>query len=164
MITENLTERRFLDAIFRAEIERGAVEIASTLTSTGALSVAEYSLLEHPEIPVALVLNADTDDLERVDARQRTIERILTRAAPTGWHVTLAVPKIDAWVKADPRVREDFESNEATRDNRFNQGVRIGELAKVAPIDREAIARAHPEFRALEEFVERHAPIPQPSA
>src|SRR5262249_51242378 len=114
--------------------------------------------------PIALVLNTDTDDPERIEREQKTIERILYRAAPRGWHVTLAIPKIDAWVKADPRIRQDFEANLATRDSRYNQSLQIEELVKEAPLDREAIRRAHPEFRALEEFIERSSPIPQPAS
>jgi hypothetical protein len=164
LITHSVTNQRFLEAVFRKERESGAMEVSSRSTYSGAIATAEYSLLTGQHNPIALVLNADTDDPERIESEERTIGRILYRAAPNGWHVALAVPNVDAWVKADPRIRADFEANPATRDSRYNQAVRIEELVKEAPLDRDAIRRARPEFRALEEFIERSSPILQPAS
>jgi hypothetical protein len=164
VITHSATDQRFLEAIFRKERESGVMEVSSRSTYSGAIAMAEYMLLMTGDRPIVLILNADTDDPERIKREQRTIERILYRSAPNGWHVTLAIPNVDAWVKADPRIRADFEANSATRGNRYNQAIRIWELVKEAPLNREEIRRVHPEFRALDEFIERSSPILQPAS
>jgi hypothetical protein len=76
----------------------------------------------------------------------------------------VAVPRVDAWVLADPRIAQAFLEDEATRTRWSAQAERIGELARQAPLDREAIGRACPGFAALAEFIKRHAPVPQPTA
>jgi hypothetical protein len=65
MLTENLPEARVLEAIFRAERENGWLEVSYHLTASGALSSGELSLLEHPDVPVALVVNSITLDKEK---------------------------------------------------------------------------------------------------
>jgi hypothetical protein len=157
VLTENLPEERALQAIFRDELERGSIEVQSLLTSSAALGVAEYSLLEHPDRPIALVLNAGDEDPMRREERRDTIHRILTNASTSGWHVALAVPDVEAWFMADPFVRATFDADEAARSSRHERAVRIGPLARRRSIDRESICREFPEFQALAEFLERSA-------
>lgn len=164
LLAENLPEHRLLEAIFLDERQRGLVEVSSFLTPDAALGAAELFLLQHPERPVALVLNTGTDHSERIAAQRKVTRRVLSRITPDGWHLALAIPDVDAWVMADSRLRQAFESDETTRRSRYERAVRIGDLARDLPVDHEAIGRAHPEFAALAEFINRHATVPQPMA
>ncbi len=164
MIAENLPDQRCLEAIFLEEIERGALQVDSTLTASAATSIAEYSLMTAPERPIALVCNAHTTDPDAIDDERGAVRRILGRVAHSGWHVAWAYPNVDAWILADPRVRGIFDGDEVTRRSRYDRAVRIGPLARTQAIDRDAIGRAFPDFRALVAFIERHAFVPQPTS
>src|SRR5688500_7078178 len=96
LITENLPEQRFLEAIFLREVDDlKTVEVDSALTASAATGIAEYALMEHPERPVALVINTDTEDPEEIEEEVRgPVHRILAQITPTGWHVALAIPKV----------------------------------------------------------------------
>jgi hypothetical protein len=85
---------------------------------------------------------------------------MLSRIAHSGWHVTLAIPNLDAWVTADPRVKAIFDSNEATKTDRYLRAARIVGLAQERPLDRKAIGLAHPEFLELLRFVSQYEPVP----
>src|SRR4051812_25188647 len=106
ILAENLPEQRFLEAIFREELEHDLVEISSWLTSSAVIGIAQRTLLEQPERPVALVLNTNTRDPREIDVQGRTVRRILARITPDGWHVALAIPEVDVWVLADPRIAQ----------------------------------------------------------
>ncbi len=162
LITENLPEQRFLEAIFRPEIERGAVQVDSALTASAATGIAEYSLLSYPGRPVALVLNAGGRYPLTDEDLEATI-RILSKASRSDWCFVPADPDVDAWVMADPRVRAGFESDETTRNNLHERAARIGDLARARPIDRAAIGRSHPSFRDLDNFIKQHTSALQPT-
>jgi hypothetical protein len=163
LMAENLPEHRILEAIFLPERTAGLLKVSSYLTSSAAVAAAVGSVLERPDVPLALVLNTKTDDPAKIDDERRTISRILYRNGPADWHVALAVPDVDSWLMADPRVRQVFEADEVTRTDRYERAVRAIDLARAAPIDREAIGRAHPEFRALNEFIVENTRVPQTS-
>lgn len=162
LITQDLPEQRFLEAIFRPEVELGTVQVDSGLTVSAAIGIAEYSLLSYPGRPVALVLNTGgrypltNEDLEA------TI-RILSDASPSPWCFVPADPDIDAWVMADSRVRACFISDETTRNSVSERAARIGDLARDEPLDRAAIGQSHPSFRDLDSFIRQHASALQPT-
>jgi hypothetical protein len=161
ILAENLPEQRFLEAIFQEEMVRNLVEISSWLTSSAVIGIAQRTLLEQPGRPVALVLNSNDSDPQEIEDRSRTVRRILSQITPDNWHVTLAIPKVDSWIRADPRIAQAFQADETMRNDRYNQAVQIGYLVQQAPLDRLAIGRVHPEFAALAEFIQRHLPVPQ---
>jgi hypothetical protein len=165
IFTEKLPEQRFLQAIFFEEEALGLVEISPELAASGAVSAATSSLLDHPERPAVVVINADTEDPREVKALRGSAWRLLAQVTDgdENWHVAVAVPRVDAWVLADPRIAQAFQAEEATRTRRWAQAERIGELARQAPLDREAIGRAHPGFAALAAFIKRLAPVPEPA-
>jgi hypothetical protein len=168
LISENLPEQSFLQAIFLEEWRRGLVGFGSYLTPDGALSGAELHLLRNlgrrEKQPIALVLNAGSRPLEVIARKRAAIGRDLSKISRGNWHVTLAIPKVDAWVLADPAVRAGFEADEATRDNRYEQSRRIREIAERRPIDRQLIAASHPEFVELAEYIREKTAVPQPTA
>src|SRR5579884_785003 len=154
LIVENLAEKRFAEALLRPY----RLRIDDALTTSGAVALAELSLLEHPEQPVALLLNAGTEEPERIEELRATVKRILARAAPEGWFVALAIPRLNAWAVTDPRIRRAFEEEEATRSDYFNQAVRIGPLTTRQPFDATALRQANEDFRGLLRFLEIHQP------
>jgi hypothetical protein len=166
LFTEKLADRRFMEAIFLEEEARGLVEIEAELTSSGAVTAAMTVLSDHPERLIAVAINADTNDPREVKAIRGSAWRLLAQLTDgdENWHVAVAVPRIDAWILADPRIAQAFQADEATRKSRYAQAEQIGELARQAPLDRAAIGRACPEFAALAEFIKRHAPVPEPTA
>src|SRR5438132_5984776 len=93
VFVENLPEKRIAEAI----LGRYHPEIVDGFTASAATALAELSLLEHPERPVAVLLNTRTEDPAEIDEVRSALRRILARASPSGWYVALAVPRLDAW-------------------------------------------------------------------
>ena len=164
MLTDGKINEGLIRALFRDELDRGEITLRSYYATSGAIGAAEFTLIEYPDVAVILVFNAGDEEDYKIEERQATIHRILYRDAPDGWHVTLAVPDVDAWVMADPEVRAAFEADEATRANPRERSKRIGPMAEARAIDREAIAHAHPEFASLMEFLASRARIARASA
>jgi hypothetical protein len=149
----------FLEAFFPDEVEAGRLRVQHGEGQGDPISMAMTTLLERPGSLVAVVINTDTTDEDRIERELRgPAFRTLAGAAYKGWHVALAIPRIDAWAVHDPRVKADFESRPETRsdDAFWARGLRITELAKAAPIDVDRIARADEEFRGLLEFSRQH--------
>jgi hypothetical protein len=138
------------------------VEIVDSLTTSGTIGLAELSLLEHPERPVAVLLTAP--DGEEADQTRATVKRILARAAPEGWYVGVAVPRLEAWATTDPRIKQDLESYRPGKANSSERAVRIAELTKHQPFDPSELYRKNPDFRGLVDFLQRHSPNPAQGA
>ena len=153
--TEDRAEQHFLEAIFAESIASGIVTVRSGLGRSPAISFVQSSLFEHPERPVALVLNTETEDLSEILAQRGTVSRILARASSSGWHLALAIPKLNAWAKIDPRIAAAFEADEATREDYYAQASRIRDLTRRRPFDVEALRAKSREFRKLEDFIQR---------
>src|SRR5262249_32795669 len=117
VVVETLAEQRILEAILHWQIARQEVEIDSGWTTSGAIARAQAFVLDHLERPVALVLNTHSTDWNQVENLRGTAQRLLSWAGTSNWHVALAIPRMDAWAKADPRIREAFEKDERLRDN-----------------------------------------------
>lgn len=156
LVTANLPDHRILEAIFLEESRAGLIEVSSYDLPNSALAGAELNLLQYPDRAVALVLNAGTDVSEKVDRKRAGFRRYLARITRKNWIVVLAVPDVDSWVADDPRVRERMTTDPAFRDSLDERAVRIEELASAHPLDRSAIGQAHPEFRTLLDFIEKH--------
>jgi hypothetical protein len=122
------------------------------------------SRLEHPEIPVAVLLNANTEDPSEVEQLRATVKRILARAAPEGWYVAVAVPRLDAWAITDPRIRKDFESWMEGKGNYFHRAVRMPDLTRETPFDPTELLRSTPDLRGLVDFLRRRTPAAAPEA
>jgi len=151
---ENLPEKRFAEAL----LQPYAAEIIDGLTTSGAIALAELSLLEYPERPVAVLLNAPAGDRRESEQSRATVKRILARAAPEGWYVGVAIPRLDAWAMTDPRIKQDFESYLQGRANYLDRAVRIGELTKSQPFDPSELYRKSDDFKGLVEFLQRYSP------
>jgi hypothetical protein len=153
---ENLPEKRFAEALLQSY----PVEIIDGLTTSGAIALAELSLLEHPERPVAVLLNAPAGEPRQVEQIRATVKRILARAAPEGWYVGVAIPRLDAWAMTDPRIKQDFESFLEGKASYTDRAVRIGNLTKNQPFNPSELYRKSDDFRGLVEFLQRYSPVP----
>jgi len=158
VFTKDTNERVLLEAIFSGEHDRGAISVGSVLTGSAVTSNAEYSLMTYPQRPVALVFNASAFDPLRIEEERAAVRRILSRVARSGWQDTWANPDVFAWVMADPRIKRCVEENRGIIGNLEGGVYLIRDWAREESIDRKTIARVHPEFRELAEFIEEHAP------
>jgi len=162
-------ERRFaeraLKAIFRAEDAKGEIEWVAAGSMSSAFGTIESSLLSDPGRPVAMVYNAKGQGQEEVESDRAAIHRMLHHASYRQiWHVSVAIPDVIAWIMADPAIRPAFDQMVPVPSTREERAEKIGEVAARRPIDREAIARAFPDFRSLVEFIGTHARASEPVA
>lgn len=157
VFVESLHDKRFAEAI----LQPYAVEVIDSMTTSAAISKAIVSLLDHPERPVAVLLNAPTRNSRETTAEMRgAAKRLLARAALEGWYVAIAIPRLDAWAMTDPRIKQDFESYLEGKANYRDRAKRIGELTKNQPFDPSELYRKSDDFRSLVEFLQRHSPAP----
>ena len=155
--TDNLPEQRFLEAILRHQSYRNAIVVDSGLGGTSILSIGSSALLRHPEQPVAMVLNADTEVPSEVKELRDGIVGYMGYGPRDNWIVALAVPKVDEWALADERIRREFENSQTLRNDRYNQAIAMKKLTEKTPFDVTALRRSCHEFRLLDEFLEQHA-------
>jgi hypothetical protein len=151
---ENLPEKGIAEVLLRPY----AVEIVNRLTSSAALGSAQYSLLTHPDHPVALLVNAGTDNLRAAAQDRDTIKRLLASCHYENWYVALAVPNLEAWALTDPRIRNGMEPYLKGDYLSADRAARIVELARDVPFDPTELLASTPDFRGLVEFLRAHAP------
>ena len=156
VFVENISAKRFADAVLRAY----PVKIVDAMTLSSAIAQAEQSLEAHPEQPVAVLLNLGKADPALLEQWRASTTRLLARNAPQGWCVAYAVPRLDAWAMSDPRIKETFEADEATRTSYWERSLHIGAIVKKKPFDATNLLRENEDFRGLVEFIERHAAVP----
>lgn len=167
LLIENLAEQRIIEGIFRDEVERGLIQVQRCWESSSAISVAQSSLLQRPDEPVALVLNTHIVDPVEIEEEWRgPVLRLLSETATQDWHAAFAIPRLDAWAVADPRIKRAFGEDESKLGPRtyYDRAVRFADLTKREPFDRGALYRSNAEFRGLADFIQRqlasaHAPV-----
>lgn len=167
LLVENLPDQRIVEGILKQEIDEHHVHIDRGWDSSTVVSIAEFSLLEHPERPVAVIINTKTSEPAEIEDEFRgPVRRILSRAAPQGWHAAFAVPRLDEWAMADDRIRNEFERVEAQRgDNSYpDRAVRFAALVNQEPFDREALCQSCEEARELFKFIKQTFAATPPAA
>jgi hypothetical protein len=142
----------FVEALLRPYL----VEVHGGLTTSGAISRAEASLLTYPERPVAIIINADRE-AEPPEATRLGIKRILARAYPENWCVAVPVPNLVAWAMTDPRIKREIEALDP-RTYYIHKAARVSELVQEQPFDAGELYRGNADFRGLIEFLQKHAP------
>jgi hypothetical protein len=142
----------FVEALLRP----CAVEVEGGFTHSGTTSAAELSLFQHPERPVAVVVDTRTEDARKCAEIRLAVKRILAAAYPENWYVGVAIPRMVAWAMTDPRFRRELDAldSKALYNDR---AALVGELAKKLPFDTTELYRSSPDFRGLLEFVQKHA-------
>ncbi len=158
IFVENRAEQLIVEGIFRPEIEAGEVQIDQCWELSSMIGVAQLSLLQHPERPVALVINAS--DRTQDDVEQNIlgpIHRQLSDTASVDWIMVVAYPNIVAWAKSDPRVEEIYAAENLT--NKHDQAVRFARWCKENVFDRTLLTSSDSQFEKLIEFHAAHVTI-----
>jgi hypothetical protein len=155
ILVEKQADQRFIAGMFRRELDAGEIEIEVCITASGITGTAQRMLLEQPERRVALVPNAKTQDAKTVEEEfVAPIHRMLAGFPATAWCLAVAIPRLDAWARADHRVAAAFDEAAAKgRASYKDLSLRFEELTRTTPFDRAAASAAFPEFRALAEFI-----------
>jgi hypothetical protein len=143
----------FIEALLRPH----AVEVRGGFTHSGTSTEAEVSLLQHPERPVAIVVDTRTEDELKSASIRLAGKRILARAYPENWYVGVAIPRMVAWAMTDPRYKRELDALDP-KTLYGDRAAQVGELAKKLPFDATELYRTNPDFRGLLEFVQKHAP------
>lgn len=159
LLVERDPDQRIAEALFQRQIRDGLVTLESGFTVSGAIGRAEFFLLLRTSLSqtVALLLNDWTrgDEVKLQDERA-SIGRILGRVTHQGWRYAIAVPRLDAWALTDPFIKADFDSNPIPVTDYARCAQRIQELTRTHAFDGSALRATCPDFRNLEEFLERH--------
>src|ERR1700745_1802848 len=88
ILVERTADKRFLEGMFRKELEAGKIDVDACVTTSGITGRAQRSLLEHHNQPLVLVFNAKTEDLSAIEDEYRgPVHRMLAKISATGWHV-----------------------------------------------------------------------------
>ena len=153
---ESLSDKLFAEAILRPY----NVDIHEGMTTSGTIARAQFSLLEHPDRPVAVLLTEPTGDAREREQNRASVKRLLARAAPEGWYVGVAVPRLDAWAMTDPRIKQDFESYFQGRANYLDRARRFAEITRNQSFDPTELSRQSADFRGLIAFLKQHSPAP----
>lgn len=150
--TEDLPEQRVMEAILRERLDRREISIETGAGGTSILSITSSRLIRDPQQPMALVLDAEGEE-------PTELHRLIYRYMPAvdTWVDAVAVPDVDAWAWADPRLAEVFRSTPGLAGDRYRRAEAIGRLTGEIPFDVAALRETDEEFRRLEEFLDRHA-------
>ena len=152
--TDNVQDQCFLESILRHQSYSDAIEFDNGKGGTSLLSIGSSSILVAPERPIALVMNAGTDD----PAEIADLRRIIKGNIPWGtWVAAIAVPNVDAWALADLRIERIFSDAPYLALGRYKRAVAMKELTKTEPFDVDAIRRINDDFRRLDDFLALHA-------
>lgn len=160
VFVESVANKHFAEAL----LQPYAVEVIESTTTSGAISMAMGALLDDPGRPVAVLLDAPSVNSREIAIERGAIKRLLARAAPEGWYAAIAIPRLDAWVMTDPRIKQDFESYLQGKASYRDRALRIGELTRRHPFDSSELYRTNEDFKGLVEFLQRHSPVPTASA
>jgi hypothetical protein len=153
-----IVEGRSGKLVAEALLRPYAVKIVESSTTSGAIALAERCLLEVPERPIAVLLNAGTEDEREVEEIRGAAKWLLARCALEGWYVAVAIPRLDAWALSDPRIRREFDSLPNGKEIYLDRLARLVELMRRHPFDATELYRTNADFRGLVEFLQRHAP------
>jgi len=157
VLTDNVFEQRFLEAILRHQPYREALEFESGLGGTSILTRGSSRLLRDPARPIAMVLNSETEQPGELAEIRESIDGYMSFCSKEYWTAVLAIPRLDAWALADERIRGIFEGRDDLRTDRYNQSVAMSELTDREAFDVEALRRSSEDFRRLDAFLTRKA-------
>ena len=171
LLVENFPQQRFAEAIFQDKIESKAIRVFKFFTLGTTLGAAESSLLSHPDRPVAVLLETQSQDVQIIRDLDETAKNRLIRVSPARerWHVALAIPRLDAWALTDDHIRQEYDKirqdpasatdekgREAIeRNNYLNLAARMSSFVQDRPFDLENLKRKSRQCRELCEFIER---------
>lgn len=154
IFVENRAEVLFVEGIFRDLVDTGQVEIMMAWTLSGAIGLAQSSLLQYPQAPIALALNAAST--EEAAEQRGSIERILAGISTgAAWSVSFAIPDMTTWARRDPSFEQALSDQKHRREklNKYDVAVLFKDWSQSHQFNRPVAASCDLEFANLDEFV-----------
>jgi hypothetical protein len=140
------------EVLFHRQVQAGLITIEECFTRSDAISRG-MSYLLMTTVPVAVLVNARTEDPDKVAETRDSMLRLLAGCALEGWVAALAVPDLTVWALTDPRLRAALDAHPPIAPNYVARAYRIYELAQTQPFDATNLRQQNEEFRRLEEFI-----------
>jgi hypothetical protein len=154
LCVEHRPEVFLAEVLFHRQLAAGLVTIEAGLTRSGAITLGMGYLFE-TNYPVAVLVNARTEDPDKVAETCGAMLRLLSRVSLDGWVAALAVPAMDAWVLTDPRLKEALDAHPPIAPNYVARAHRLHELAQAQPFDPTHLRQQNEDFRRMEEFIDK---------
>lgn len=160
LLVENRAEELMAEGIFSDFVRENLLRIKMCWEAGSVISFAETILLQQSTVPVALILNCNSEP----DVFRAPAERILSRDAPRGiWHVALAIPDMTTWLRLDSQFAA------AVSHARLSASPSRADIAvffkdwwmsqRNFQFNREEVSAANEEFAQLNRFVAEHAAV-----
>jgi hypothetical protein len=179
LLATGLSQQSYLEAIFQSFIKDEVLQVYSYYGQDAALAIAETFPYERPGRHIAIVLQTESHDPDRIRTIYEEACRRLYRTCPTGelWHVALAIPDLREWALVDARIRQEYEKirqDTATKVppeqhdktdlwNYVGLSAQILSLVEVQPFDLDSLKQKSRQVRELCTFIEKSLlPKPKP--
>jgi hypothetical protein len=159
IFVEKLADQRFIEGMFREELEAGLIQVEPCYSASGVTSAAQRALLDANSEQVVLVLNAETENPAALEEDVRgPIRRLLDPIKKGGWHLAIAAPRLDAWALADGRIAQAFAEAQRGRGQSSykERSLQFEKLTAEAGFERKAAKRKFADFKSLAECIEEH--------
>jgi len=173
------SQHRYLEAIFQSFIKDGVLKVYTYVGQDSALAIAETFPYERPDRHIAIVLETESQDPDRIRTIYEEARSRLYRTSPTGelWHVALAVPDLREWALVDDRIRQEYEKfrqdtaaevppeqhEKLERRIYIEFSAQILSLVETQPFDLDSLKQKSRQVRELCTFIEKSLlPKPKP--
>jgi hypothetical protein len=150
---EGLPQKRYAEILLHPY----PAEILNKRTTSGAVAWAVGSLLEHPEQPIAVLVESGTENEHKIAEDQGSAKRLLARAAPEGWYFAFAIPTLESWLLTDPKVKALLAAHSQDGRNAIERSERIAGLLAGRQFDATELLRTNADFRGLVDFLTRQS-------
>jgi hypothetical protein len=179
LLATGLSQQSYLEAIFQSFIKDEVLKVYSYYGQDAALAIAETFPYKRPDRHIAIVLETESHDPDRIRTIYEEACSRLYRTCPTGdlWHVALAIPDLKEWALVDDRIRQEYEKirqDTATKVpqeqhekielwNYVGLSARILALGEAQPFDLDSLKQRSRQVRELCTFIEKSLlPKPKP--
>jgi hypothetical protein len=136
-------------------------EVIKAFSDDTAIMRAKAALYHDPERPVAVLINAGTEDPVRIKEDRGAANRLVAQYASCGaWYVAIAIPRLDAWALTDPRLRDALQPPPGVKLLYKERAARIKELTRDEPFDATELLRLDTDYKGLVDFLVKYAPAP----
>lgn len=155
VFVEDYATMFLVGTIFVDLFHAGRISIFAKQEFSVLISRARSVLYDSLARAVVVVMNAKTADVREAAELRGTLQRLLVKASPDGWHAAVAVPDVAAWVRTDPRYRKML----SRKGEPLERAKACFEFAKAHGFDRGPLREEVEEFGELEEFLLRYARV-----
>jgi hypothetical protein len=145
-------------ALVEALLRPYKFEVVESLTSSGAISRARYSLLTQSDHPVIVLIESGTENPRQIEEWRGSGMRLLARCALEGWYFAMAVPRLDSWALTDPWIKQNVEASLNGQTAYSDRLALINKLLRTRPFDPTELLKTSPDYKGLMDFLQRLAP------